>query len=244
MCRPLFRKVEAKWRLALHPPAEPEKLDTGLRYTDILFGFVIKELFLRLQNWVNLSGAVRWHLAVGLTLVLGSWIGFRRSLNRPGYQLKFFNLPLFRFLLDQLMLILYFRVAVQTSIPDISSIGDSTPEWSGQLAQDTQRFVLYVFFLYALWDLLGIWMAKTKDEGGKPRYPKVDTKTWSELDSPQAPDGWGLGITTVCFILSGALWMFANCLSPGQLFGLTAALLLLYRFSKEIRTSWKYCPQL
>jgi hypothetical protein len=238
--------MATKVQLALHPPAELEKFDTGLRYTDILFGFVIRELFLRLQNWADLPGAVRWHLVVGLTLVLGSWIGFRNSLNRPVYQLKFFNLPLLRFLLDQLMLILYFRVAVLTPVPDAHSVWDSGPEWASNLARHTQRLVLYVFFLYALWDLLGIWMAKTKDKDGKPRYPKVkanvETKTWTMVGSAQ-PDRWGLGITTVCFLLSGALWTFANCLSSSQLFGFTAASLLLYRFCKEIRTSCKPSPQ-
>ena len=38
-------------RKALAPPAEVSKVDTGLRFTDILFGFVIREIFLRLQNW-------------------------------------------------------------------------------------------------------------------------------------------------------------------------------------------------
>src|SRR6266404_5018759 len=107
--------MNARFRVALHPVPEPERFDTSLRYTDILFGFVIRELFLRIKNWPQLSGDVHWHLIVGTTLVLGSWIGFRRSLNRSVYQVKFFNLPLFRFIMDQLMLILYFRIAVLTS---------------------------------------------------------------------------------------------------------------------------------
>ena len=75
----------------LHPVPEPEKFDTGLRYTDILFGFVIRELFLRLQNWAHIDQAIKFHLIAGATLILGSWIGFRRSLYRTGYQIKFFN---------------------------------------------------------------------------------------------------------------------------------------------------------
>jgi len=59
----------------------------------------------RLSNWTQLSVAVRGHLIVGTILVLGSWIGFRRSLKRSRYQVKFFNLPFFLFLLDQLMLV-------------------------------------------------------------------------------------------------------------------------------------------
>ncbi len=34
-----------------HRP-EVEQVDTSLRYTDVLFGFVIKELFFRLQERV------------------------------------------------------------------------------------------------------------------------------------------------------------------------------------------------
>ena len=33
-------------RVLLCPPPEPGRVDTGLRFTDILFGFVIRELFL------------------------------------------------------------------------------------------------------------------------------------------------------------------------------------------------------
>src|SRR5688500_15778712 len=103
------------WRkrmlLVVSPPAEPTKRDTGLRFTDILFGFVIRELFIRLQDWGELAWFVRWQLIAATALVLGSWIGFRRSLNRSDYELKFFNLPLLRFVLDQLMVILYFRIA-------------------------------------------------------------------------------------------------------------------------------------
>ena len=101
-------------RIALSPPPEDEERDTGLRFTDILFGFVIRELFIRLQHWSQLAWFVRWQLIAATALVLGSWIGFRRSLNRPTYQLKFFNLPLVRFFVDQLMLILYFRIATLT----------------------------------------------------------------------------------------------------------------------------------
>jgi hypothetical protein len=231
--------MKNKWKLALHPVPEPEKADTGLRYTDILFGFVIRELFIRLQNWANLPPAVQFHLVVGLTVVLGSWIGFRRSLNRPLYQLKFFNLPLFRFLLDQGMLILYFRIAVLTPAPGAGPYLISSPETASSLAQDTNRLVLYVFGLYALWDLLGIWMAKTKGDDGKPRYPEVDAKTWTKTDGEQAVNWWGMGITTICLSLSGVLWFFAPCPNPYQLFLSTAALLLVYRWSKEVRTSWK-----
>src|SRR5947207_7928440 len=85
-----------RFRLMLHPKPELVRLDTSLRYTDILFGFVIREIFLRLQYWHNLNLDAWLYLLVCLALVLGSWIGYRRSLNRSSYEVKFFNLPLFR----------------------------------------------------------------------------------------------------------------------------------------------------
>lgn len=217
----------------LHPVPEKEKFDTGLRYTDILFGFVIRELFLRLQNWEHLDWAVHWHLIVGATLVLGSWIGFRRSLYRSGYQLKFFNLPLARFLVDQLMLILYFRIAVLTPAPGTlapgaTTIPNSGLEMASYLARETNRFVFYVFVLYVVWDLLGIWMAKAKIRGNgnpEPRYPE------------QSIHWVGIWITVISMLFSLLLWRFADCFNPFQMFVATTVLLLVYRWFKEMRTS-------
>lgn len=87
--------IKSFFRLMLHPKPEVAQLDTSLRFTDILFGFVIREIFLRLQYWENLPRHVLMHLGVCLALVLGSWIGYRRSLNRSSYEVKFFNLPFF-----------------------------------------------------------------------------------------------------------------------------------------------------
>ena len=186
--------MNAFLRVAIHPEPELERFDTSLRYTDILFGFVIRELFLRLQNWMQLDRAVQLHLIVGTTLVLGSWIGFRRSLYRSSYQVKFFNLPLFRFIADQLMLILYFRVAVLTDATGKVVVA------AVDLADSTMRLLVFVFILYTLWDLLGIWMAKAKKTGadGKkiPRY--ADVGNAKDLKSPtrnRPRTGWGLLIS-------------------------------------------------
>jgi len=224
-----------------HAP-EVEKADTSLRYTDILFGFVIKELFVRLQDWVQLDYAVRLHLIVGTTLVLGSWIGFRRSLNRARYQVKFFNLPLFRFILDQLMLILYFAVAVLTPTP-VS--GKALPS-SAELAYSTITLVLWIYVLYVFWDLLGMWMDKSRiavtGDGTQPRYPEVDKENKMTVRA-KTVDWTGFLITMVSTIVMLALWSARFCFSPNTLFILTIVLLLVYRWAKEMRTSWKSLPQ-
>lgn len=212
------------------------------RYTDILFGFVIRELFLRLQNWVQLDHAVKLHLLVGTTLVLGSWIGFRRSLYRSSYQVKFFNLPLFRFVADQLMLILYFRVAVLTEVGGRQSVA------AGDLANSTTKLIVYVFVLYTVWDVLGIWMAKAKTTGAdgkeKPRYPDVSKSKEPEMtNQEQRPNWWGLLISFGGLGLLVLFWLLRDCLTPqGEFLG-TTAWLLLYRWFKEMRTSWRLLPR-
>jgi len=231
--------MKGAFSIAFHPVPEPEEYDTGLRFTDVLFGFVIRELFLRLQNWAHLDSAVRLHLIVGTTLVLGSWIGFRRSLYRSSYQLKFFNLPLLRFLVDQLMLIFYFRIAVLTPAPtDIGRIAFPT---TGDLVRSTSWLVMCVFILYAIWDWLGIWMLKTKvtgaDRNKKPRYPVVKDKKMTAIEQPV---NWlGSLITLVSMVALVVLWCLSDCLTPMPLFLTTTAVLLMYRWLKEIRTSWQ-----
>ena len=69
--------VPSRLSALLHPTPEPSKADTSLRYTDILFGFVIRELFFGLQNWPDIPNIIRIHLIVGTILVVGSWITVR-----------------------------------------------------------------------------------------------------------------------------------------------------------------------
>lgn len=156
--------------LALHPKPELVRLDTSLRYTDILFGFVIREIFLRLQYWQNLDRHAWLFLGVCLALVLGSWIGYRRSLNRSSYEVKFFNLPFFRFLLDQGMVILYFQTVNSTSVNLTKPWTDPTatvslPGDPHVLATETVKLIMSVFVLYLAWDALGIWMALSRIKG-------------------------------------------------------------------------------
>ena len=220
------------WRRSLYPKPQVSKLDTSLRYTDILFGFVIKELFTRLQHWSVLSGEVQLHLVVGTVLVLGSWIGYRRSMNRSAYEVKFFNLPFFRFLADQLMLILYFRIAVLTDLDRAAG--------TANLSEQTLRLVIYVFVLYLVWDGLGLWMALTRDPFAPTqyRYPKfLEDKTPTSDPAPADFAGfWITYCTLVVLLILNAWWT-----SRFQLWILVIVgiLLLAYRWCKEVRSSLK-----
>jgi hypothetical protein len=206
------------------PPAKADEHDTGLRFTDILFGFVITQIFLRLQNWGDLPGYVRWQLVVSAALVLGSWIGFRGSLNRSSYKLKFFNLPLVRFIVDQLMIVLYFRIAVLTPNDANASFDPET------LTNATLETLLFVFALYAVWDVIGLLM------GLSGRY--AESKA----------DWLGFVITLAFAALFGGLFHVAcqtavdDSTAVLLLAGATA-LLLAYRWVKEIRSTFKPDPE-
>lgn len=231
-----------RWLASVHPTPEPDKTDTSLRYTDILFGFVIRELFLRLQHSPNLPWILRWQLIAATVLVLGSWIGFRRSVNRPAYVVKFFNLPFFRFLLDQLMLILYFRVA--TLIPDVAGSKQTLPPGDA-VTKDTSFLIMVIFALYVLWDLLGMWAAAARDPHDRTAklYPKVEFDPAQgksvKTTNTQSPDVAGFCISLCFFFVFLYLWWIANCLIPIAALVAMTLLLLLYRWIKEVRTTWR-----
>jgi hypothetical protein len=222
-------------RNILRRTPELDKHDTSLRYTDILFGLVLRELFFRIQNWSYIDGGTRFQLLVGITLVLCSWIGYRRSLHRSRYQVKFFNLPLFKFLADQWMLILYFRVAVLTPRPDVTPRIAYSPD---ELARHTAWLLAFVFFLYAIWDLLGIWMAKAKGKNDKPLYPFVP-KEGEGTGQPESPNVSGLIITVSCFLILSLVWYFGERLTVFHLYIVMTLVLVVYRWLQEIKTETK-----
>jgi hypothetical protein len=185
---------------------------------------------------MQLDSVVRWHLTIGTILILGSWIGYRRSQNRSAYEVKFFNLPFFRFALDQLMLILYYRVATLTPTEGRHPAGDVLPE--------TDTFlVVTVFILYLLWDGLGLCMAYSKRlpaeirDGVVWRYPKIEEKKMTA--EPHARDWTGFFITSGFLIAFVITYLAAGIARHDFLLPALASLLLLYRWVKEIRTSWK-----
>ena len=167
--------------------------------------------------------------------MLGSWIGYRRSLNRSSYEVKFFNLPLVRFVVDQCMLVLYFRIAVLTKVD-----GSTLPAAS-VLATATTRLVMYVFFLYVVWDFLGIRMANAQmteaDGTKKPRYPAVQGSQMPK--NKQSADWQGFWISASVLVIFVVLWLIIGCFDPNTVFPILTLLLLGYRWAKEIRTSWR-----
>ncbi len=210
------------------PPVAVSEQSTALTFSDILFGFVIKELFVRLLHFGTESWIVRWQLITGITLVLGSWIGYRRSLARAGYELKFFNLPLIRFGLDQAMLIVYFRVATLTP-------NEASPKVAAaSVTQTTLRALLIIFGLYVLWDVFGLLMTLGK------KYKKIDKNKMTDEQFPKNFSGF---VISVAFsALFAGLYTIAERTTihhqqADRLLLAATVFLLAYRFAKEVRTS-------
>jgi hypothetical protein len=216
------------------PPAAVSEQSTALTFSDILFGFVIKELFVRLLHFGTESWIVRWQLITGITLVLGSWIGYRRSLARAGYELKFFNLPLIRFGLDQAMLIMYFRVATLTPNKASPKVA------AASVTQTTLSALLIIFGMYVLWDVGGFLMTL----GSK--YKKIEENKMIDKSFPKNVSG--LVITLAFFALFAGLYTVAEHTTiyhrqADCLLLAATVLLLAYRFAKEVRSSWRDMPE-
>lgn len=216
-----------------HPTPSVDKLDTRLRYTDVLFGFVIRELFIRIRYWEGLSPVVRAQLVAGTALVLGSWVGYRRSLNRSSYDVKFFNLPFFQFLADQGMLILYFHIATLT--PADGSSPSSAPE---SIASQTARIVIWVFVLYLMWDFVALWSTWANLADGTPRYPGLNADKSPTSDRKRA-DWKGFFITLFFLYLAWIAWDLTASGPPVRGLYTVAGLLVLYRWLKEVRSTWR-----
>jgi len=100
-----------------------------------------------------------------------------------------------------------------------------------------------VFLLYAAWDLMGLRMAKAKMPGGtdgtwKLKYPKVENGKIPEKPRPKEANWAGMAITVTSLVVLAFLSCSAAAMNPSWLFATTTGVLLLYRFAKEIRTSW------
>lgn len=152
-----------------------DDLATGLRFTDVLFGFVLRELVIRLVDWRVQPWWVRGHLILTAVVVLGSYVGYRNSRKRADYKVRFVNLPLLRFVLDQTMVFAYFRMAITTQDVDLATNPALSARWARPetLARIDLAMLALITGCYLAWDLLGHAMARRTDEQGRHRYPQI-----------------------------------------------------------------------
>jgi hypothetical protein len=127
-------------------PARLDESLTSLTFTDVIFGLVFTQIFIRASALGGLSTALDVHLALSFAVAVGSYIGYRGSLKRGTYKLAFFNLPLLRFILDLFMIFLYYVLAV-------------TPVETNKApplvhARADAFAILLIFAAYLAWDLV------------------------------------------------------------------------------------------
>jgi hypothetical protein len=196
---------------------------TGLRFTDVLFGFVFKEVFFRLADWNDIPGpnadVVRMHLVLTAAVTMGSYIGFRNSLKRQSYGIRFFNLPIVKFSLDQAMVVLYFVLATRT--PDkIDGFLSTTETYDASWAQTSIAVVFWIFVLYVAWDIASWWMTKRD-------YPLIQFTSAGLVVTVG-----GLALVGACCLVAGTVDT-AN--AAAVVLGATTGATLLYRFAKDHR---------
>jgi hypothetical protein len=203
--------VVSKWEWWRRPKSLDKSL-TSLTFTDVIFGLVFTEIFTRAAALHVLSTAVVVHLALSLTVAVGSYIGYRGSLKRGTFRLAFFNLPLLRFMLDLFMIFLYYVLAVT---PDETKNPAALVD-----ARTDSLVVLLIFAAYLAWDLVSWVMSK---RGYEIRF-----------------QGNRTAVTLLGFLATGAVfgvtWTANSSLSQRQAIvvdSLLIAIVILYRWAKD-----------
>jgi len=192
-------------------PLEEDRTRTSLTFTDVIFGLVIRQIFVEAIPLSKLSLTVKVHLALALVVVVGSYIGYRSSLKRGSFPLLFFNIPLIRFILDLVMIFLYYLLTVT---PDAAT----NPSSAVVSARFDSTVVTLIFALFLLWDFAGQWM----ESSGYP-VTTNPTRTW---------------ITFAGWFGSGVVLAYAYIFRPTTrvTLGIDSALILIslvYRWLKD-----------
>lgn len=207
---------------------DKDELATGLRFTDVLFGFVIRELVIRLVDWRVQPGWVRGHLMLTAVVVLGSYVGYRNSRKRADYQLRFANLPLLRFVLDQTMVFAYFRMAIATQDLDLAANPVPSTIWAApaSLARIDAAMLALIAACYLAWDALGHAMALRTDSQGLRRYPDIAVDRLRTM----------MTIVLASVAAAAVIWSHLGTLTARQVLalqGAAAVAVLAYRMAKD-----------
>jgi len=120
---------------------------TSLTFTDVIFGLVITQIFIQAVPYSKLSPEVLLHLGLALVVVIGSYIGYRKSLKRRDVPLSFFSWPLIRFGLDLAMIFCYYLLAVTPNTGTNPASATVDPKFDAAV-------LLIIFALYVLWDVI------------------------------------------------------------------------------------------
>ena len=118
----------------------------GIGFVDVLFALVIGQALLSVtwRDVHRISGTKAADLLVAVVVTLTSWIGYHNSLNRPKFKIRFINWPLTQFILDILMVFVYWLLVTSSGLARSIHHPDGV----------TAGLVLAAFVLYCLWDFV------------------------------------------------------------------------------------------
>ncbi|HEX5616217.1 MAG TPA: hypothetical protein VFZ83_13780 [Acidimicrobiia bacterium] len=128
-----------------HEP-QLDRGSVGTDFVDVLLALVVIEILRPLRDYQDLSVAAWSHLGLAAVLTVTTWIGHHRR-GRQQFLVRFFNLPLWSFGLDLLMVAACWMVAVTAESEDTLRAGMAT-------VRPEAIFVMGAFALYSLRDLV------------------------------------------------------------------------------------------
>jgi len=128
-----------------HEP-QLDRGSVGTDFVDVLLALVVIEILRPLRDYQDLSVAAWSHLGLAAVLTLTTWIGHHRR-GRQQFLVRFFNLPLWSFGLDLLMVAACWMIAVTAESAYTFRAGTAT-------VRPEAIFVMGAFALYSLRDLV------------------------------------------------------------------------------------------
>ena len=161
------------------PPVEDKRV-VGVSFIDVLFALVVGLILEPLRDFDTVTGPGRAHLVVAAVLTILSWIGYHNSHNRPKYLIRFPNLPLFQFMLDVGMVVVYWLTASTYE-------GTEPPHSPEPTAVPEAWLVTIAFVLYCAWDFIALRIR---------RAPKYALRPLDRLYRQR------MTVTHLCFALS------------------------------------------
>jgi hypothetical protein len=204
------------WWQPSRPPTI-DKRNTGVTFVDVLFALVVGKI---LDTSVNgaLPLAAIGHLLVGAVLTIASWVGYHNSVNRVQYFLRFWNLPIVMFLIDILLVYIYWLVPVTTVHYEVAGLSPQ-PEAFRSTALVTSAACLYV-----AWDFIALRMRKSDKYPARPEEQDIPGRRYASMLL--------FGLTAAVLIV--VCWKHPNSDTPVIAVDVVLILLLLgYRTLKE-----------
>lgn len=204
-----------------------DKSLVGITFVDVLFALVIARVLEPFARASDLSPASISHLMLAGVLTVSSWIGYHNSWNRPRYLIRFFNLPFWQFLVDVLLVVVYWMNATYAEgIPTDVGITTATPPRANSALPEA-IFVVITFALYATWDWIGKAIRNAKGYKRRRR----------DLDVPSRRV-----VTIVCLLISIGIAVWVWYLRPSTTKSIVAMdiglflLIIGFRVAKEAVT--------